>query len=222
MRVVVNAAMSADGKLAARDRAQLAISGPDDFDRVDAMRANSDAVMVGIETVLSDDPGLTVDAQERITEREARGASRQPARVIADSRARTPVGARVCDDAAQTFVLVSEAAPVQRIDAFRAGGIEVIVAGDSRVDLAAGLSALEANGVSDLMVEGGGELIFGLVAAGLVDELSVYIGAMLIGGREAPTLVDGKGFVDDFSELSLQSVSRLDDGVVLEWNVDTG
>jgi 2,5-diamino-6-(ribosylamino)-4(3H)-pyrimidinone 5'-phosphate reductase len=69
------------------------------------------------------------------------------------------------------------------------------------------------------MVEGGGELVFSLFEAGLVDELSVYVGNLVVGGREAPTLADGEGFVDEFPELRLDGVERVDDGVLLEWTV---
>jgi 2,5-diamino-6-(ribosylamino)-4(3H)-pyrimidinone 5'-phosphate reductase len=70
------------------------------------------------------------------------------------------------------------------------------------------------------MVEGGGEVIHSLFAAGLVDELSVYVGSLIIGGRDAPTLVDGDGFVEAFPSLSLRSTTRIDDGVLLKYDVD--
>jgi 2,5-diamino-6-(ribosylamino)-4(3H)-pyrimidinone 5'-phosphate reductase len=69
------------------------------------------------------------------------------------------------------------------------------------------------------MVEGGGELIFSLFEAGLVDELSTFVGPTIIGGRDAPTLADGEGFVDDFPELALRDVERIDDGALLRWDV---
>jgi 2,5-diamino-6-(ribosylamino)-4(3H)-pyrimidinone 5'-phosphate reductase len=69
------------------------------------------------------------------------------------------------------------------------------------------------------MVEGGGELIFSLFEAGLVDELSVFVGPTVIGGREAPTLADGEGFVGEFPDLELRSVERLDGGAVLSYEV---
>jgi 2,5-diamino-6-(ribosylamino)-4(3H)-pyrimidinone 5'-phosphate reductase len=71
------------------------------------------------------------------------------------------------------------------------------------------------------MVEGGGEVIFSLFEAGLVDELTVFVGSLLIGGREAPTLADGEGFTDreSFPDLRLAGVDRLDDGVVLSYDV---
>ncbi|MDL5360847.1 2,5-diamino-6-(ribosylamino)-4(3H)-pyrimidinone 5'-phosphate reductase [Halalkalicoccus sp. NIPERK01] len=217
MHVVVNAATSADGKLSSRRREQVAISGPADFDRVNALRAESDAVMVGVGTVLADDPHLTLDDPERVAAREERGDPPHPARVIADSAARTPPDARIVDDAARTYLLTSERAPPERLDALVERGVEVVTAGDERVALPDALSALAVEGIDRLMVEGGGELIFSLFEAGLVDELSVFVGPSIIGGHDAPTLADGEGFVEGFPDLSLESVERIDGGVLLRW-----
>ncbi|MFB6229254.1 MAG: 2,5-diamino-6-(ribosylamino)-4(3H)-pyrimidinone 5'-phosphate reductase [Halobacteriales archaeon] len=221
MRVVVNAAMSADGKLSTRERRQLPISGPTDFERVDELRAESDAVMVGVGTVLADDPSLTVDDPVRTAIREADGEPIQPARVVADSECRTPLDSRVLDDATRTYLLASEAAPEARITELTEAGANVLVAGEDRTDLGEALSELEAEGVDQLMVEGGGEVIYSLFAAGLVDELSVYVGPTVIGGRDAPTLVDGEGFTEDLPRLSLLGVERIDDGVLLQWLVES-
>lgn len=203
MHVRVNAATSADGKLASRRREQVAISGPEDFARVDRMRADSDAVMVGVGTVLADDPHLTVE-----------GAT--PARVVADSQLRTPRDARVLDDAAPTYLLASEAASDD------VPGATVITAGTERVALPAALDELASRGIESVMVEGGGELIFSLFEATLVDELSVFVGPTIIGGRNAPTLADGEGFAEpaEFADLTLQGVEKVDDGVLLRWTVD--
>jgi 2,5-diamino-6-(ribosylamino)-4(3H)-pyrimidinone 5'-phosphate reductase len=217
MYVHVNAAMSADGKLSSREREQVEISGPDDFARVDRIRADSDAVMVGVGTVLADDPSLTVDDPDLIAEREARGDQPQPARVVADSRVRTPEDARVLDDEAETYLLVSEAAPVDYVDEMAAAGATVIQAGEDRVDLTEAFDKLASHGVERLMIEGGGELIASAFAAELVDELTVFVGPMIIGGRDAPTLADGEGFIEEFPSLSLADVERVDEGVLLRW-----
>lgn len=220
MEVFVNAAVSTDGKLSSRRREQVTISGSDDFDRVDRLRASADGVMVGVGTVLADDPSLTVKKEDRRVQRLRNGRPGNPARVIADSRARTPADAAVLDDEAATYVLVSEAAPAERVEALEAANAEVIEAGRERVDLGPALSALGDAGVDRLMVEGGGELIFSLFAAELVDELSLYVGSLIVGGRDAPTLADGEGFVEDFPKLELQTVERVDDGVVLSYVVE--
>ncbi|RQG93787.1 2,5-diamino-6-(ribosylamino)-4(3H)-pyrimidinone 5'-phosphate reductase [Natrarchaeobius chitinivorans] len=217
MHVVVNAAMSADGKLSSRRREQIAISGEEDFARVDRLRADSDAVVVGVGTVLADDPSLTVKDERLCERRLANGRSKHPARVVVDSKARTPSDAVVLDDAASTFVCVGEVAPVdERMDL--AAHAELVTAGEERVDLLRAFAALESAGLERIMVEGGGELIFSLFEVGLVDELKVFVGPKLIGGREAPTLADGDGFVAEFPTLTLESLERLDDGALLTWS----
>lgn len=219
MHVVVNAAVSADGKLSTRRREQVRISGPADLDRVDGLRAASDAIAVGVGTVLADDPHLTVGNADRIAERESRGEPAQPARIVADSRARTPLDARILDDAAQTYVLVAAEAPADRVSALEAAGATVVRAGSGQVDLPAALADLESRGLDRTLVEGGGELLYSVFRADLADELTMFVGPLLLGGRESPTLVDGAGFVEEFPALSLEAVQRVDDGVLIRWTV---
>lgn len=220
MRVVVNTAMSADGKISSRKRTQIDISGPEDFERVDELRAESDAVMVGVGTVLADDPSLTLDSPALQGERQDRGEPTNPARVIADSHVRTPPNANVLDDRAETYLLVSEAAPSDFVAQMEEAGATVITAGENRVDLATALEKLESHGLEELLVEGGGEINYSLFDNDLVDRLSVFVGSLVIGGRDAPTLADGNGFVEDFPQLTLVGVAQLDDGIVLEYDVE--
>jgi 2,5-diamino-6-(ribosylamino)-4(3H)-pyrimidinone 5'-phosphate reductase len=213
MRVVVNAAMSADGKLSTREREQIAISDEADFRRVDELRAESDAVMVGVGTVVADDPSLTVDDESLLSDADGR----QPARVVADSRIRTPVDAQVLDDRAETYLLVTESAPPGFVAEMEDLGATVVVAGSDRVDLPTAFAELADAGVEQLLVEGGGELIASLFAADLVDDLRVYVGPLVIGGRDAPTLADGEGFVEDFPQLTLEAADRVGEGVLLRF-----
>lgn len=93
--VFVNVATSADGKISTRERRQVRISGKNDFSRVDCLKAGSDAVMVGIGTVLADDPSLTVKSPELKAERKGKGLEEHPVRVVVDSRLRIPSDASV-------------------------------------------------------------------------------------------------------------------------------
>ena len=220
--VIVNAAMSADGKLSTRERRQVKISGAQDFNRVDRLKAGSDAVMVGIGTVLADDPSLTVKAEECRNNRIHRGADEHPVRIVVDSRARIPPDASVLHKGTgKRIVAVSERADPEKIARLRELAT-VIVAGKDRVDLAKLMDELGDMGIQRVMVEGGGTLIASLIAAGLVDEIYTFIGNIVIGGKDAPTLADGDGFVrePEFCRLTLIEARKLEQGVLLHWTVN--
>lgn len=219
--VTVNVAMSADGKLSTRQRRQVRISGDEDFKRVDRLKADSDAVMVGIGTVLADDPSLTVKSPELKKMRLDQGKDEHPIRVVVDSRLRIPSHASVLHKGEGRRVVacsqLAGQAEIRAIEPFA----KVIRAGTTKVDLPVLLGELASLGVRRLMVEGGGTLIWSLLEGGLVDEISCFIGGMIIGGADAPTLVDGTGFIQEtsFVRLQLNDLKRLDQGVLLCWKV---
>ena len=214
--VFINSAMSADGKISSFQRQQVRISGPEDMERVRVLRAGSDAVMVGVGTVLADDPGLRVKSPDHRKMRKDGGLPEEPLRVVIDSLARTPPEAEVLGE--RCILAVSRAAPLERLDLLRRE-CDIVVCGESRIDLALLLSILYKRGVRRLMVEGGAALNWSLIKAGLVDEISVYVGNMIIGGEGAPTLVDGPGFSADYPKLFLISADRLDGGILLRWRL---
>ena len=220
MDILVNAAISVDGKLSNADREQVAISGSSDFDRVDQIRAERDAIMVGVGTVIADDPHLDLDDPALQQQRKQRGEQPNPIRVVADSDGRTPLDARVLDDVAETYILTAETINPKRKRQLEKAGATVVVAGDNKVNLPAAIDELEDHGIESMLIEGGGELLYSVFAHGLVDKLSVYIGSMIIGGRDAPTLVDGEGFDENFPKLSLETVTQIDDGVLLEYTLE--
>jgi 2,5-diamino-6-(ribosylamino)-4(3H)-pyrimidinone 5'-phosphate reductase len=219
--VTVNFAMSADGKLSTKERRQVKISGNADFKRVDQMKAGSDAIMVGIGTVIADDPSLTVKSEELKRARVSRGFEENPVRVVVDSHGRIPVNAAVlCKGPGKRVIGCTEA-----IDPMTRHSLEsharVIIAGKDEVDLKDLLRQLYDMGIRNLMVEGGGTLLWSMFELGLVDEMFQYVGNMVIGGREAPTPADGRGFClnDPFVRMDLLECVRIDDGVLLHWRM---
>ncbi len=217
----INVAMSADGKIATSERRQTRISGSRDFERVDGLRASSDAVMVGIGTVLADNPSLTVKSEERRQERMGKGQQENPIRAVVDSMARTPIDADILHKGeGRRVIIVAEGAPAERLDVLRRKA-EIIACGSEQVDLAAALEELYNIGVRRLMVEGGATLNWALISSGLVDEVYTYIGSMIIGGKDAPTPVDGRGYKQNerFNRLELIEAAPIEDGIIIKWRV---
>jgi len=220
--VIVNMAMSADGKISTSERRQVRISGIEDFRRVDRLKAESDAVMVGVGTILADNPSLTVKSPDHRKTRVDAGLPENPVRVIVDSEARTPPDADILQkgEGARIIAVSERAHPDARKSLSRWGA--VITAGTDRVDLTFLLARLHERGIRRLMVEGGGTLVWSLIRAGAVDEFSIFVGDMIIGGSAAPTPVDGDGYVseDDFPRLRLLEATPMDGGIHLRWAVE--
>lgn len=203
--VIVNCAMTADGKIAGRERRQVRISSEEDLERVRKLRASCDAILVGVGTVLADDPHLTVKGTPK---------GGNPLRVVLDSRGRTPENARVLNGCAPTLIVTTEFCQKTWKNA------EVVRFGKERVDIRRLLSYLYNKGVRLLLVEGGGETIWSFFKGGFVDRYFVFVGDIILGGREAPTPVDGEGFLShEAIHLNLISFERLGNGVLLEYEV---
>ncbi len=219
--VFINAAMSADGKISTVERRQTTISGREDFERVDSLKAGSDAIMIGIGTVSADNPSLTVKSEKRREERRKVGEDENPLRIVVDSKAKTPVDAEILNKGkGKRLIAVSERAIVEDREGLGEKA-EVLICGNGEVDLKKLLFLLGLRGVSRLMVEGGATLNWSLISQGLVDEIYTYVGNLIIGGENAPTLVDGAGFVveGEMVKLELLSAEPMDEGVLLRWRV---
>lgn len=179
--VTVAYAQTLDGRLATRTGSSQWISGPESLRLAHALRAHHDAVMVGVGTVLADDPRLTA----RLV------SGRNPLRVVVDSTLRIPPTAAVLAGGAApgTLLAVTAAADPMRMEVMRALGATVLCVaadGDGRVDLPALLAALRGRGIASLLAEGGARLITGLLRAHLVDRLVVTVAPKLLGaGIEA-------------------------------------
>jgi 2,5-diamino-6-(ribosylamino)-4(3H)-pyrimidinone 5'-phosphate reductase len=215
--VFINAAMSADGKIATIDRRQTRISGSLDFDRMDELRASSDAIMVGIGTVISDNPSLTVKSKERNEKRISMGHEEYPMRIVVDSMARIPIDADIFRKGeGKRIIAVSRSAEVEKVKGLSKLA-QIICIGEKNVDLEKLLYELKNRGINRLMVEGGATLNWALISKGLVDEIYTFVGNIIIGGKTAPTLVDGEGYTSDFCRLTLISCEKLEDGVLIKW-----
>jgi 2,5-diamino-6-(ribosylamino)-4(3H)-pyrimidinone 5'-phosphate reductase len=194
--VILNAAMSLDGKIATVT-GDSRISCEEDLDRIHMLRAGVDAVMVGLGTVLADNPSLTV--------RRARGEN--PVRVVVDSLGKTPLDSRVLDASARTIIAVTTKAPKRNVNGLLRRGVQVIAVGEEEVDLKKLLEKLHGLGVQKLLLEGGSTLNWGMLSRGLVDEVKVAVAPYVLGGADARTLVGGRGFSKISKSISLNLVS---------------
>ena len=207
-RVIVNCAMSADGKIALPTRRQTRISSDEDMRRVHELRNSVDVIIVGVGTVLADDPSLLV-SPEHVSE------IRNPVRLVLDSSGRTPDDAAVFSGGADTIVATSDECSRDF------GGAEVIRCGKGRVDLTKLMSILHDRGHSSVLVEGGGDVIWSFFRERLVDEFKVFVGSIIIGGKSSPTPADGEGShsLADIAKLELVAHTALGEGLLLEYAV---
>lgn len=207
--VILNAAMTLDGKIATRT-GDSRISSTADLKRLHRMRSQVDAVMIGVGTQLRDNPRLTV----RHT------SGKNPIRIVVDSRARTPMKSRVFSGG-DPIVAVSKSAPAFRIRRLEQEGANVIQCGKTRVDLRILLRRLWAMGIKRLLLEGGGKLNWSMLNARLVDEIRVTLAPLVVGGKRATTLADGVGVarMSRAIKLRLQGVTRHDGELLLNYEV---
>ena len=209
--VIAKFAASIDGKIAATSGDSRWVSGPQTLAWSHELRTRIDAIAVGVNTVLVDDPQLTARPGESIS-------PHQPLRVVIDSRGRTPTKARVLQCGVPTLVATTEASSAAWRREIEATGAEVEVLpadGSGRVDLAALLDLLGARNVLSLLVEGGGVLLGSFCDQRLVDKVHAVIAPMIIGGASAPTAVAGVGAARLADALRLREVTveRLGDDV---------
>lgn len=183
--VTLKWAMSLDGKIGIARNTETPITGDDARRYAHQLRNVYDAVLVGVGTVLADDPELTCRLP----------GGRDPLRVVVDSHLRAPLGARVLSGA-RTLMATTASAPLSHIETLRRLGVEVIVQdGVTRVALRPLFEELGRRGVLSVLIEGGGTVNAAALAEGLVDKVIALVAPRLIGGDQAPTPVDGPGLV---------------------------
>lgn len=188
---LMKTAMTLDGKIATRTGHSKWITGEAARAMVHRLRDHYDAILVGVGTVLADDPELTA--------RLPAGDGKNPLRVVVDSAARTPLAAKVvADGKAPTLFAVAEDAPAGRLTALRSAGCEVLPLprGLTGVDLRALWRTLGERGVTSVLIEGGATINAAALAAGIVDKIHAFVAPKIIGGTAAPGPVGGEGLAD--------------------------
>jgi 2,5-diamino-6-(ribosylamino)-4(3H)-pyrimidinone 5'-phosphate reductase len=202
--------MTIDGKIAT-NLGDSTISSKQDLRRLHRLRCSVDAIIIGISTVIIDNPRLTVRLVKR------HGTT--PVRIIVDSIGRIPLDSKILKSASKvtTIVAVTKRASDERVDKIKSAGAIVIVAGTKTVDLKELFFILKKMGFNKILVEGGGELNWSILQLGIVNELMVTVAPRIVGGRTATTLVEGDGYerISDGIKMELIKMSRQNNGEVV-------
>ena len=215
--VTLKLALSLDGKIATQTGGSRSvesrwISGQEARAYVHRLRQQCDAVMVGIGTVLADDPELTA--------RSPSGKKKVPVRIVVDSRGRLPLKARILNPPDGTIVATTHQATKAKVENLEKTGATVLILPEQagKVNLSALMTELGKRQITNLLIEGGGELAAGALEAGIVDKIVFIIAPKIIGGQKAPTAVEGKGIsrLTDAWQLREVRVGRLGQDIKVE------
>ncbi|KEO84345.1 5-amino-6-(5-phosphoribosylamino)uracil reductase [Tumebacillus flagellatus] len=196
--VVVKTAMTLDGKIAAHTGDSRWITGPDARAAVHRLRNEVDGILVGIGTVLADDPELTARLPE--------GGGKHPVRILLDTCLRIDESAKVLDTSvAPTWIVTAQGADGEKAARLRERGVQILEF--AQRDLAAVLDKLYSLGITHLLVEGGATVNGAFLQAGLIDKVMAFVAPKLIGGEGAPTPYGGSGFDTMSQAVQLRDIS---------------
>lgn len=215
--VIMKSAMTLDGKTATSGGESKWITGKESREYVHRIRNKVSGIMVGIGTVLTDDPSLTARTEDGC----------DPVRIIVDSRLRIPITAKVLNVPGRTIIATTEGYDRKRYEELEElDSVEVLVSGKSGsgVDLKHLMSHLGAKGIDSVLLEGGSELNWSMVNEGLVDKVMTFIAPKILGGCESKTPVGGEGFLglDEALVLHDIEVTRFGDDTLIEGYVKRG
>ena len=202
--IILNCAASADGKIALPDRKKITLSNKEDYDRVHRLRSECDAILVGIGTVIEDNPKLTA--------RDFKGIN--PTRIILDTNFRIPKNANVLDGQSKTIIAVGEKTTVKQNK-----NIEIIKCGLKQIDLLKLLPELKARGINKILVEGGETVMWSFLEKKLFSKLYIFTSNIVIGGTETPTIAGGNGSRDmtNILKLEVKNAEIMGNGVLIEY-----
>lgn len=206
-KVILNCAASADGKIALSNRQRLKLSNNEDFERVHLLRNKYDAILIGIGTVIEDDPTLTINPKFK--------TAKNPVRIVLDTTCRIPKTAKILDGESRTIVAIGEKTRTEPLQ-----NAEIIKCGIKEINIQELLKKLWNKEIKSLLVEGGETVMWSFLNSGLFDEFNIFISSMVIGGKMTPTIAGGKGVekLDDVLRLKLDDVQTLGDGILLKYS----
>ena len=213
--VLMKYAMTADGKIATSTGESKWITGETARTKVQQTRHQYSAIMVGVETVLADNPMLNTRMPN----------AKQPVRVVCDSQLRTPLDCQLVQTAKEyRTVIATVCEDLQKIEQYRPLGVEVMVckARNKRVDLDDLLQKLGEMQIDSLLIEGGSSLNFSALESGVVNRVHCYIAPKLVGGKQAKTPIGGEG-IDDLSQavkLKLVSMEMVGEDILIDYEVE--
>ena len=211
-RTILSAAITLDGKLATRI-GDSKLSSKIDKIRVHKLRSKVDAILVGKRTVEIDDPLLSV----------RRIKTKNPVRVILDSRGTINTNCRILRTCSKipTIIAVSKKAGKKDLERLKKFPVTVIVCGKDKVDIKKLLRILKEKKIKNLLIEGGGITNWSFLEENLIDEAIITISPYLLGGSDAPTLVDGNGFstIAKSTKLKLKNVTTMKNEIILHYKI---
>lgn len=216
--VILKIAMSLDGKIATAKGESQWITSPASRQRVHEMRDEVDAILVGIGTILKDNPVLTTRLPNK--------QGKDPTRIILDSHARTPTAAKIFnpDSEADVIIAVTPQAFASNIALLKVTGAEIIEIPerDGKVCFKTLLETLGTLGITSVMIEGGGEVNSTALLSGIVDKVTCFLAPKFIGGKEAPGVFGGEGIEEliDAPELKRKTITQLDCDLLIEGYFD--
>ncbi|MCS6957646.1 MAG: 2,5-diamino-6-(ribosylamino)-4(3H)-pyrimidinone 5'-phosphate reductase [Aquificaceae bacterium] len=213
--VIVVSEVSVDGKLTlyrgASSKELMTLMDQEAYRYLHEVRAKVDGIMVGCETVRTDNPSLTVRYVE----------GKNPTRVIPCSTANVPLDANIFSKDAPTIIVTTKRAPQERVEKIKSLGAEVLIVGEDLVDFDKLMPILYERGIRSLMVEGGASINWEFIKRGYVDEIRLIHLPVIVGGENVPTLVGGEGFksLKNLLHLRLRAHFKRGNHLITEWEV---
>ena len=203
---ILNCASSADGKIALPNKRKIELSNTEDFKRVHDLRSKCDAIIVGINTVIEDNPNLTVNGKY--------SSGSNPIRVILDTNYRTPENSNILNGESKTIIVVGDKTVDRKLP-----NVKILRCGNKEVNLEKLFNHLKELNVKNILVEGGETVLWSFLEKKLFNELNIFVSSVIIGGKNTPSIAGGKGFLDkrNVLNLELKKFKQMGNGILLTY-----